>query len=202
MASSASLFHRYCNDPRGFVFMHRRAAPIKILRASRSRGEFPPGAKDAASCCRTNGGTVGRTGRLGSVAPAQQSESFVVLNRARIWPEADRTLAFAHGLGERGKSAMVVGIATCHSRSRSSSRGREPTFGVMQFKLLNMKRKETRMHWTTPTRVIAMAAIITSLAVPALAQEGDPSKSEANKAEERKKKESEEVERAYQDMLK
>ena len=51
-------------------------------------------------------------------------------------------------------------------------------------------------------RVIAIAAIITSLAVPALAQEGDPSKSEANKAEERKKKESEEVERAYQDMLK
>src|SRR5262245_56060993 len=87
------------------------------------------------------------------VAPAQQSESFVVLNRARIWPEAERTLAFAHGLGERGKSAMVVGIATCHSRSRSSSRGREPTFGVMQFKLLNMKRKETRMHWTTPTLV-------------------------------------------------
>jgi hypothetical protein len=34
---------------------------------------------------------------------------------------------------------MVVGIATCHSRSRSSSRDREPTFGVMQFKLLNAK---------------------------------------------------------------
>jgi coenzyme PQQ precursor peptide PqqA len=25
--------------------------------------------------------------------------------------------------------------------------------GVMQFKLLNMKRKETRMHWSTPTLV-------------------------------------------------
>jgi len=50
-------------------------------------------------------------------------------------------------------------------------------------------------------RVLAIAAIITSLAMPALAQE-DPSKAEANKAEERKKKESEEVERAYQDMLK
>jgi hypothetical protein len=37
--------------------------------------------------------------------------------------------------------------------------------------------------------------------VPALAQ-GDPSKAEANKAEEQKKKESEEVERAYKDMLK
>jgi hypothetical protein len=42
-------------------------------------------------------------------------------------------------------------------------------------------------------RVVAMAAIITSLAVPALAQGGDPSKTEANKAEERKKKESDEV---------
>jgi hypothetical protein len=51
-------------------------------------------------------------------------------------------------------------------------------------------------------RVVAIAAIITSLAVPALAQQGDPSKTEANKAGERKKKESEEVERAYQDMLK
>jgi hypothetical protein len=35
-------------------------------------------------------------------------------------------------------------------------------------------------------RVVAIAAIITSLAVPALAQ-GDPSKAEANKAEEQKK---------------
>jgi hypothetical protein len=51
-------------------------------------------------------------------------------------------------------------------------------------------------------RVLAIAALITSLAVPALAQQGDPSKTEANKAEERKKKESEEVERAYRDMLK
>jgi coenzyme PQQ precursor peptide PqqA len=25
--------------------------------------------------------------------------------------------------------------------------------GVMQFKLLNMKRTETRMHWSTPTLV-------------------------------------------------
>ena len=51
-------------------------------------------------------------------------------------------------------------------------------------------------------RVVAIAAIIASLAIPALAQEGDSSKSEANKAEDRKKKESDEVERAYQDMLK
>jgi hypothetical protein len=50
-------------------------------------------------------------------------------------------------------------------------------------------------------RVLAIALMITSLAVPALAQ-GDPSKAEANKAEEQKKKESEEVERAYKDMLK
>jgi ribosomal protein L12E/L44/L45/RPP1/RPP2 len=51
-------------------------------------------------------------------------------------------------------------------------------------------------------RAVAIAAIITSLAVPALAQGGDTSKTEANKAEERKKKETDEVERAYQDMLK
>jgi hypothetical protein len=44
-------------------------------------------------------------------------------------------------------------------------------------------------------------AIITSLAVPALAQ-GDPAKSEANKAEDQKKKEAEEIEKAYKDMLK
>ena len=46
-------------------------------------------------------------------------------------------------------------------------------------------------------RAFAIAAIITSLAVPALAQ-GDPAKAEANKAEEQKKKESEQIERALQ----
>jgi hypothetical protein len=50
-------------------------------------------------------------------------------------------------------------------------------------------------------RVLAIAAMITSLAVPALAQ-GDPAKAEANKAQEQKKKESEEIETAYKDMLK
>jgi hypothetical protein len=45
---------------------------------------------------------------------------------------------------------------------------------------------------------IIIAAVIASLAVPALAQD----KSEANKAEERKKKESEEIDRAYKDMVK
>jgi hypothetical protein len=50
-------------------------------------------------------------------------------------------------------------------------------------------------------RVLAIAAIITSLAVPALAQ-GDPAKAEANKAEQQKKKESEEIDKAYKDMLK
>jgi ribosomal protein L12E/L44/L45/RPP1/RPP2 len=50
-------------------------------------------------------------------------------------------------------------------------------------------------------RALAIAAIIASLAVPAFAEE-DPSKKEANKAEEQKKKESEEIERAYKDMLK
>ena len=50
-------------------------------------------------------------------------------------------------------------------------------------------------------RAFAIAAIITSLAVPALAQ-GDPAKAEANKAEEQKKKENEEMEKAYKEMLK
>jgi hypothetical protein len=50
-------------------------------------------------------------------------------------------------------------------------------------------------------RVLAVAAIITSLAAPAFAAE-DPAKAEANKAEEQKKKENEEIERAYKDTLK
>jgi len=50
-------------------------------------------------------------------------------------------------------------------------------------------------------KAFAIAAIITSLAVAALAQ-GDPAKAEANKAEEQKKKESEQIERAYKEMLK
>jgi hypothetical protein len=50
-------------------------------------------------------------------------------------------------------------------------------------------------------RVLAIAAIITSLAVPAFAEE-DPSKAEQYRVEEQKKKESEEIEKAYKDMLK
>jgi hypothetical protein len=49
-------------------------------------------------------------------------------------------------------------------------------------------------------RALVMAAILTSLAIPALAQE-DPSKAEANKAEQQKKKEAAEIEKAYKDML-
>jgi len=49
-------------------------------------------------------------------------------------------------------------------------------------------------------RTLVIAAIITSLAAPAFAEE-DPSKAEANKAEEQKKKENEEIEKAYKDML-
>jgi hypothetical protein len=51
-------------------------------------------------------------------------------------------------------------------------------------------------------RPLVIAAIIASLAVPALAQEGDPAKAEANKAEQQKKKEADEVEKAYKDTLK
>jgi hypothetical protein len=50
-------------------------------------------------------------------------------------------------------------------------------------------------------RVLAAAAIITSLAVPAFAEE-DPAKAEANKAEQQKKKETEEIDKAYKDTLK
>jgi hypothetical protein len=50
-------------------------------------------------------------------------------------------------------------------------------------------------------RVLAVAAIITSLAVPAFAAE-DPAKAEANKAVEQKKKESAEIDKAYKDTLK
>jgi hypothetical protein len=50
-------------------------------------------------------------------------------------------------------------------------------------------------------RVLAVAAIITSLAVPAFAAE-DPARAEANKAVEQKKKESQEIDKAYKDTLK
>ena len=50
-------------------------------------------------------------------------------------------------------------------------------------------------------RVLATAAIITSLVVPAFGAE-DPSKAEQYRFEEQKKKEAEEMERAYRDTLK
>jgi hypothetical protein len=50
-------------------------------------------------------------------------------------------------------------------------------------------------------RALVIAAIITSVAVPAFAQ-GDAAKTEANKALEEKKKESELVDKAYKDSLK
>ena len=50
-------------------------------------------------------------------------------------------------------------------------------------------------------RVLAIAAFITSLAVPAFAAE-DPSKAEQYMFEEQKKKESEEIDKAYKDTLK
>jgi hypothetical protein len=50
-------------------------------------------------------------------------------------------------------------------------------------------------------RALAIAVMITSLAMPAFAQ-GDPAKAEANKVEEKKKKEAEEIEKTYKDTLK
>ena len=50
-------------------------------------------------------------------------------------------------------------------------------------------------------RVLAIVALITSLVVPAFAAE-DPSKAEQYKFEEQKKKEAEEIDRAYREMLK
>jgi hypothetical protein len=50
-------------------------------------------------------------------------------------------------------------------------------------------------------RALVIAAIITSVAVPAFAQ-GDPAKTEANKVLEEKKKETESIDKAYKDSLK
>ena len=50
-------------------------------------------------------------------------------------------------------------------------------------------------------RALAIAAIIASLAVPAFAQ-ADPNKEAQSKAEEQKKKEAEEIEKAYKDAIK
>jgi hypothetical protein len=50
-------------------------------------------------------------------------------------------------------------------------------------------------------RALVIAAMITSVAVPAFAQ-GDPAKAEANKALEEKKKETEAIDKAYKDSVK
>jgi len=50
-------------------------------------------------------------------------------------------------------------------------------------------------------RALVITAIIASLAVPAFAAE-DPSKAEQYKVEEQKRKEAEEIDKAYKDMLK
>ena len=50
-------------------------------------------------------------------------------------------------------------------------------------------------------RALVIAAIIASLAVPAFAAE-DPTKAEQYKVEEQKKKDADEIEKAYKDMLK
>ena len=51
-------------------------------------------------------------------------------------------------------------------------------------------------------RTLVIAAIITSLAVPAFAQAGDPNKEAQSKAEEQKRKEADEIEKAYKDAIK
>jgi len=50
-------------------------------------------------------------------------------------------------------------------------------------------------------RALAIAAIIASLAVPAFAQ-ADPNKEAQSKAEEQKRKEADEIEKAYKDAVK
>jgi Tfp pilus assembly protein FimT len=50
-------------------------------------------------------------------------------------------------------------------------------------------------------RALAIAAVIASLAVPAFAAE-DPSKAAEYRAEEQKKKEADEIEKAYKDAIK
>ena len=49
-------------------------------------------------------------------------------------------------------------------------------------------------------RALAIAAIIASLAVPAFAQ-ADPNKEAQSKAEEQKRKEADEIEKAYKDAI-
>ena len=51
-------------------------------------------------------------------------------------------------------------------------------------------------------RLFAIAAILTSLTVPAYAQGGDPHKEQLNKAMDEKKKETAEIEKAYRDAAK
>jgi hypothetical protein len=51
-------------------------------------------------------------------------------------------------------------------------------------------------------RALVIAAMITSVAVPAFAQGEDPAKAEQNKALEEKKKEAESIDKAYKDSLK
>jgi Tfp pilus assembly protein FimT len=50
-------------------------------------------------------------------------------------------------------------------------------------------------------RALAIAAIIASLAVPAFAQ-ADPNKEAQSKAEEQKRKDADEIEKAYKDAIK
>jgi hypothetical protein len=73
----------------------------------------------------------------------------------------------------------------------------EPSTAVIRVHLSLLDRGITEIEM----RALAIAVMITSLAVPAFAQ-GDPAKAEGNKAEEQKKKEAEEIEKTYKDTLK
>jgi hypothetical protein len=82
----------------------------------------------------------------------------------------------------------------------------EPSAALIRVHLSLLDRAASLWHiWAEykeiEMRALAIAVMITSLAVPAFAQ-GDPAKAEGNKAEERKKKEAEEIERTYKDTLK
>ena len=77
------------------------------------------------------GGKMGVIGGKGSKGPAE-------LSPHRGWGKGGWGL---WPVGPDGRDARL-------SHSRTSC-----VPSTMQFKLLNMKRKETRMHWSTPTLV-------------------------------------------------
>ena len=74
----------------------------------------------------------------GSVAPAQHSASFAWIDgRARIQPEAKRTLACAHSLGELHGRNLASALMQSRFRNRTRDRGGKP----IQISVARARRK-------------------------------------------------------------